>query len=111
MADCVIRLLTPIKDKVKSITTDNGLEFYQHQKIADQLQVKVYFCDPYSSWQKGMVENVNKMVRKYLPKKQSHHNISHNKIKNIEKILSISTLENAYTLSRLLNPSTKNLSH
>ena len=28
----------------------------------------VYFCDPYSSWQKGMVENVNKMVRKYLPK-------------------------------------------
>ena len=36
-----------------------------------------------------MVENINKMVRKYLPKKQSHHNISHDKIKNIENIINL----------------------
>ena len=50
VADCVIRLLNPIKNKVKTITTDNGLEFYQHQRIAGELKTKIYFCDPYSSW-------------------------------------------------------------
>ena len=65
------------------------MEFYQHQKIACELETKIYFCDPYSSWQKGTVENVNKMVREYLPKNESHPNISHDKIKNIENIINL----------------------
>lgn len=49
---------------VKSITFDNGIENIYHQDIG----VPTYFCDPYSSWQKGTVENVNKMIRRYVPK-------------------------------------------
>lgn len=49
---------------IKSITFDNGIENTQHQSIG----VSTYFCDPYSSWQKGAVENVNKMIRRYIPK-------------------------------------------
>jgi len=49
---------------IKSITFDNGIENIYHQYIG----VSTYFCDPYSSWQKGSVENVNKMVRRYIPK-------------------------------------------
>ena len=50
--------------KTLSITTDNGIEYKSHQDI----NIPVFFCDPYSSWQKGSVENVNKMIRRYFPK-------------------------------------------
>lgn len=49
---------------IESITFDNGIENIYHQSIG----VPTYFCDPYSSWQKGSVENVNKMIRRYIPK-------------------------------------------
>jgi IS30 family transposase len=48
---------------IKSITFDNGIENIYHQTIG----VSTFFCDPYSSWQKGSVENVNKMIRRYIP--------------------------------------------
>lgn len=49
---------------IQSITFDNGIENIYHQSIG----IPTYFCDPYSSWQKGGVENVNKMIRRYIPK-------------------------------------------
>ena len=49
---------------IQSITFDNGIENVYH----DSIGVPTYFCDPYSSWQKGSVENVNKMIRRYVPK-------------------------------------------
>ena len=48
----------------QTLTLDNGLENRYHE----QLGLPVYFCDPYSSWQKPGVENANKMIRRYLPK-------------------------------------------
>lgn len=51
-----------------SITTDNDLLFQQHQRLEALLDVPIYFCDPYASWQKGSIENLNKHVRKYIPK-------------------------------------------
>lgn len=50
--------------KMHSLSLDNGIENRWHTQLA----VPAYFCDPYSSWQKGSVENVNKMIRRYLPK-------------------------------------------
>ena len=50
--------------KALSITQDNGVENREHQHIG----IPTFFCDPYSSWQKGGVENANKMIRRYLPK-------------------------------------------
>jgi transposase, IS30 family len=58
--------LSHIRDhiKINSITFDNGIENIYHQNIG----VPTFFCDPYSSWQKGTVEHVNKMIRRYVPK-------------------------------------------
>jgi IS30 family transposase len=52
------------------LTTDNGIENKQHKLITKQVagNPAVYFTDPYSSWQKGGVENANKMIRRYFPK-------------------------------------------
>lgn len=64
-------ILSLVKDlKTLSLTTDNGIENKNHQQITLSLNTKppVYFTDPYSSWQKGGVENANKMLRRYFPK-------------------------------------------
>lgn len=53
---------------VQTLTTDNGIENKQHQLITKKTGVPVFFTDPYSSWQKGGVENANKMLRRYFPK-------------------------------------------
>ena len=53
---------------VKSITNDRGLEFSEHESCAKKLRVKVYFCDPYTSSQRGTNENRIGALRQYLPK-------------------------------------------
>ena len=53
---------------VRSFTTDNGIENKHHQRITSNTGAPVFFTDPYSSWQKGGVENANKMLRRYFPK-------------------------------------------
>lgn len=52
----------------RSVTFDNGLEFYNHQRLKKSLGLKTYFCDAYASWQKGGVENANGILRRYIPK-------------------------------------------
>lgn len=51
-----------------SLTTDNGIENKQHKLVTKKTGTPVFFTDPYSSWQKGSVEHVNKMIRRYFPK-------------------------------------------
>lgn len=50
------------------MTTDNGIENKQHKLVTQKTGTPVFFTDPYSSWQKGGVENANKMLRRYFPK-------------------------------------------
>lgn len=54
--------------ELTSTTTDNDILLRYHKRLEDMLGVPIYFCDPYSSWQKGSIENLNKQVRKYIPK-------------------------------------------
>lgn len=54
---------------VLSITTDNDISFQKHEELSAMLGTDIFFCDPYSSWQKGTVENRNGAVRKQLPKR------------------------------------------
>lgn len=84
VADEVIRLLLPYKRNVRTITTDNGTEFRCHEKISKVLAAKVYFADPYSAWQKGAVENMNKLIRQYLPKGTDFRTVSDEQIKQIQ---------------------------
>jgi len=68
VADTEIRLLSPLKDRVHTITKDNGLEFAGHQKVARKLKTDIFFAHPYSSWERGLNENTNGLVRQYIPK-------------------------------------------
>ena len=63
VAKVVVQLLRPFERHVLSITTDNGTEFAEHKYIAKMLHTKVYFTHPYSSWEKGLIENTNKLIR------------------------------------------------
>ncbi|WP_407478118.1 IS30 family transposase [Elizabethkingia anophelis] len=65
----VINMLSPYRTNVYTITSDNGLEFAEHQTISSKLEADYFFCDPYSSWQRGLNEYTNKLYRQYIPKK------------------------------------------
>lgn len=54
--------------EIKSITIDNDVLLQKHKELEKSLGVKIYFCHPYHSWEKGTVENTNKHIRKYIPK-------------------------------------------
>lgn len=64
----VTRLLMPHKDNCHTLTLDNGKEFAGHERIAAELQASVYFAHPYSSWERGLNENSNGLLRQYFPK-------------------------------------------
>ena len=61
---------------VRTMTTDNGIENKWHRLITAATKALVYFTDPYSSWQKGGVENANKMIRRYFPKGTNFSNVT-----------------------------------
>lgn len=85
LAKVVRRLLLPYKTNVLTITTDNGSEFAAHEWITAQLGVQVYFTDSYSSWQKGAVENTNKLIRQYIPKGTDISSITDGFIMKVQK--------------------------
>ena len=84
VAKAVWRLLLPYKgEALKSITTDNGSEFAEHEWITKKLNVPVYFADSYCAWQKGAIENANKLVRQYIPKGTDISTVTEGKIAKI----------------------------
>jgi len=87
VSDAIIKLLKPYQEQLKTITYDNGKEFAYHEKVTKTLKVKSYFTHPYSSWERGLNENHNGLIRQYLPKKEPFHNVSDKKIHWIEKRL------------------------
>ena len=66
-----IRLISRDPLNFKSITADNGTEFHQYSKIEAVSKVKFYFANPYHSWERGSNENINGLIRQYLPKTES----------------------------------------
>mgnify|MGYP003417680330 FL=1 len=81
LAKTARRLLLPyMGDGLKTITTDNGSEFADHLFISKKLKVPVFFADPYSSWQKGAIENANKLIRQYIPKNMPLGEVSDKKL-------------------------------
>ncbi len=81
-ANALINLMKDIKNKVHTITLDNGKEFAQHKKIAEKLDTQVYFAEPYSSWQRGINENTNGLLRRYFPKGTDFNLLSNKKIQD-----------------------------
>ena len=71
-----IDLLTPCADQVHTITVENGKEFSDHRDIAAVLQTNIYFAHPYASWERGLNENTNGLIRQYFPKKHDFTKIT-----------------------------------
>lgn len=84
LADTVIDMLLPYKNVVKSITSDNGTEFARHQKIAKKLNIEFYFAHPYASWERGLSEYSNKLIRQYIPKKTDFDNFDKEYVKQVQ---------------------------
>jgi IS30 family transposase len=82
-----LRALTPVAERVHTITSDNGKEFSSHEAIAAQLNASFYFAHPYRSWERGTNENTNGLVRQYFPKGTDFSKITQREVKAVEKRL------------------------
>ena len=80
----VTRMLMAYIKQVHTITGDNGTEFAEHQNIAEILKTNFFFTHPYAAWEKGLIENTNKLVRQYIPKKTNFDTINQQQIKEIQ---------------------------
>ena len=74
--DAILGALTPLAAQIETLTYDNGKEFALHDVIAEQLQAKSYFAHPYHSWERGLNENTNGLIRQYAPKGTSFDDIT-----------------------------------
>jgi transposase, IS30 family len=83
LAEASIELLTDYRPFLKTITSDNGKEFSAHQEIAEAFNIDFYFAKPYASWQRGSNENLNGLIRQYIPKKTDFNTISADYIEKI----------------------------
>ena len=75
------------KELFLTITFDNGTEGVGHTEIKKEYGVKTYFCDPFASWQKGGVENANKLIRYYLPRSTDLSKLADRDIHDIQEKL------------------------
>lgn len=69
---------------VHTLTSDNGTEFAGHKTIAKTLNASFYFCHPYSSWERGLNENTNGLIRQFFPKHMKFDTITDEQIKQVE---------------------------
>ena len=83
LAHAIVRLRKGSGLPVRTITTDNGTEFTAHEIIARELGTTVYFAHRYCSWEKGVIENMNGLVRQYIPKRTDFREISSGYVRKI----------------------------
>lgn len=76
-------LLKPYQGAVLTITADNGKEFAYHEEMTENLECGVYFADPYCSWQRGLNENTNGLLRQYWPKSTDFKEVSPSEVQNV----------------------------
>lgn len=80
-AEAIVRLARDLR--IRTMTTNNGIENKQHELITKKTGVPDFFTGPYSSWQKGGVENADKMLRHYFPKGSGFSTVSQAEIDEV----------------------------
>ena len=83
----LLHILTPFRALVHTITSDNGKEFAGHIKVSKGLDASFYFARPYHSWERGLNEHTNGLVRQYFPKSRSFLEIDKEDLKRVENLL------------------------
>lgn len=87
IATKIISSLSGLSNFIHTITSDNGLEFAQHEKVSEKLDVDFYFAKPYQAWVRGTNENFNRLVRQYFPKGTDFDTITIGDIKKVQNAL------------------------
>jgi len=87
LAGKAVEALMPWKVWLQTITSDNGKEFAEQEKMEGDLNILFFFARPYHSWERGANENANGLTRKFFPKKTSFENITDEQVQWVEMIL------------------------
>ena len=87
VSSAIVDKLQPLAARVKTLTFDNGKEFAGHAHIDQQLQSSAYFARPFASWERGSNENLNGLLRQYVPKKRAMSTVSDEEIRMIQNRL------------------------
>jgi IS30 family transposase len=84
VTNALIEMLTPIAPVVQTITSDNGKEFAYHKEVSQAIKADFYFANPYHSWERGLNEHTNGLIRQYLPKQTDFTHISKEEIVTVQ---------------------------
>ena len=87
VTQALIEMITPLKNITHTITSDNGKEFAHHKEVSAALNADFYFANPYHSWERGLNEHTNGLIRQYLPKKSVFIGVSKEEIIMIQNRL------------------------
>jgi IS30 family transposase len=87
VTEAILRCAGPLSGIFKTLTFDNGKEFSGHEAIAAALGVSVYFARAYHSWERGLNENTNGLIRQYFPKKMPLRDLSIEWVKQVQDLL------------------------
>ena len=87
LRDRSIERFTPYAQRVYTITLDNGKEFCEHEAIAKALGARIYFAHPYASWERGLNENTNGLLRQYFPKGTDLSELTAAELQRVEDLL------------------------
>ncbi len=87
VSNAMIRMLAPYQDKVHTLTFDNGSEFVEHERIGKALEATTYFAAPYASWERGINENTNGLLRQFFPKGTDFQEISEEAVQSAVELL------------------------
>jgi transposase, IS30 family len=82
--EAILRMFEKCPLPVKTITFDNGTAFANHQQIAQKTRAAVYFAHPYHSWERGLNENTNGLIRQYIPQNQNIKELSKQDCNNVQ---------------------------
>jgi len=85
--EALVENLRPFQDFVLTLTADNGKEFAYHKEVSHCLETSFYFAKPYHSWERGLNEHTNGLVRQYLPKGKRFDDVSSQSLMEIEILL------------------------
>lgn len=83
------RMLWRYRRHVHTITADNGSEFCEHEQVADKLKANIYFANPYSSWERGLNENFNGLLRQYIRKGTDLRTVTDRQLAEIERAINL----------------------
>ena len=87
VSSAIVDKLQPLAVRVKTLTFDNGKEFAGHVYIDEQLKSTAYFARPFASWERGSNENLNGLLRQYVPKKRAMSTVTDEEIRMIQNRL------------------------